>query len=316
MMKTFEELYSELQSENNVELNTAWEEAKKSSEKAKKIAFIVCLVFDIVALVIFWNNITSNLGVYAIAGLLSNLIIYFIISAVAQIGGKHAELREKYKSIVINKLINNFYSEVKYLPRSGMPEYTYGMLRYEHYDRYYSEDYFEGKMNDKYNIQLAEILTQSERESRNSQGEIETEIVTEFEGLFARIEMEKSIGSEIRIMQNGEALFSGKRLKMDYSEFEKHFDVMTANKVLGMQILTADVMEELVDFENKTKMRYDVCIKGNELYLRFHSGKMFEMGSVKKGPLEQEKLQRYFYMLNFTYNLANKLVMVINDLEV
>lgn len=35
-------------------------------------------------------------------------------------------------------------------------------------------------------------------------------------------------------------------------EFEKYFDVKAANKILAMQILTADINGELVEFENKT----------------------------------------------------------------
>ena len=76
-------------------------------------------------------------------------------------------------------------------------------------------------------------------------------------------------------------LFDRKRLEMDSSEFEKYFDVKASDKILGMQLLTSDVMEELIEFQNKTKMKYDVYIKDNELYLRFHSGKMFEIGKLK-----------------------------------
>ena len=116
-------------------------------------------------------------------------------------------------------------------------------------------------------------------------------------------------------MQNGE-LLSNKRLKMDSSEFEKYFDVQASNQIIGMQLLTADVMEELVDFENKTKMKFDIFIKGNELYLRFHSGEMFEPTNFKNGPLDKNSIQKYFYMLNFTYNLSNKLINIINDTQI
>mgnify|MGYP003294421537 CR=1 FL=1 len=32
--------------------------------------------------------------------------------------------------------------------------------------------------------------------------------------------------------------------------FEKYFNVYATNKIIGMQLLTADVMEELIDFIN------------------------------------------------------------------
>ena len=100
---------------------------------------------------------------------------------------------------------------------------------------------------------------------------------------------------------------------MDSSEFEKYFDVGASDKIVGMQILTADVMEELINFQNTTNIEYDICIKDNELYLRFHCGEMFETGKLKKGPIDEELIKKYFYILNFTYNLSNKLIEVIDE---
>ena len=43
---------------------------------------------------------------------------------------------------------------------------------------------------------------------------------------------------------------------------------------------------------------------------------MFEVGKLKKGALDKETIQKYFYMLNFTYNLSNKLINVVNDTQI
>ena len=113
-------------------------------------------------------------------------------------------------------------------------------------------------------------------------------------------------------MQNGKFLLDKNKLNMDSSEFEKYFDVKTTNKIIAMQLLTSDVMEELIKFEDKTKMKYDIYIKNDELYLRFHSGAMFEIENLKKEILDKELIEKYFYMLNFTYNLSNKLINIIH----
>ena len=142
MMKSFEEIYGELKSDNNSELYNAWEEAKKTSEKAKKIAFIVCLILDIIALVFYWPIIMINPLIYIFVGVIANFVIYFVLWGILQIGGKAGELRNRFKSEIINKLINNFYSNVHYMPNGGMSEYIYRTPRYEYYERYYSEDYY------------------------------------------------------------------------------------------------------------------------------------------------------------------------------
>ena len=61
---------------------------------------------------------------------------------------------------------------------------------------------------------------------------------------------------------------------------------------------------------------YDIYIKGNELYLRFHSGDMFEPTNLKNSPLDKKSIEKYFYMLNFTYNLSNGLINLVNETEI
>ncbi len=85
-------------------------------------------------------------------------------------------------------------------------------------------------------------------------------------------------------MQDGKFYLEKNKLNMDSSEFEKYFDVKASNSIIGMQILTSDVMEELVDFKN------DV--------------------------LDKSIIRKYFYMINFTYNLSTKLIEVINNIEI
>ena len=320
-MKTFDEIYEELQSADNNELNEAWKEAKKENEKANKIGITICLIIDIFIMIFCIENRISTRGYLltfapVIIGVLATNII--ALGTVKLIFSKsNRKYSSLYKNIVINKLMNNFYNNLEYFPEKEMPEYIYKGAKYnEHYDMYNSEDYMEAQINNKYSIQMAEVLTQDERTHRDSDGDTHTEIVTIFVGLFAKIIMHKSIKGELRIERNGALMFDRRRLEMDSSEFEKYFDVKTSDKILGMRLLTADIMEELIEFQNKTNMEYDVYIKNNELYLRFHSGPMFEVGKLKNGAIDKEAVRKYFYMLNFTYNLSTKLINLVNETEI
>jgi len=317
-MKTFDEIYEELQSGDNNELNNLWKEAKKEKDKANKISGTICLIIDIFAIIIFLCSGITKISIFAIMPQLVTILIInlFVVIIVNILFSKNTNnYNIKFKQIVINKLMNNFYDNLEYFPNKEMPEYIYDKLQYEYYNKYQSEDYLEAQINGKYSIQMAEILTQEEETYRDSEGRTRTRTTTKFHGLFAKVVMHKSIKGELKIMQDGTFLLS-KRLKMDSSEFEKYFDVQASNSIIGMQLLTADVMEELIDFENKTKMKFDIVIKENELYLRFHSGEMFEAGNLKNGALDKNAIQKYFYMLNFTYNLSNKLINVVNDTEI
>lgn len=320
-MKTFDEIYEELQNSDNTELNNLWKEVKKENDKMKKRALIICIIIDILLITMFGKNLISTgvsfLIIYMIIFvLIMNIVIFGVTMGISGLSKKNRKYKAEYKNKVINKIISNFYDNLEYFPDKPMPEYMYRQLKYEYYDRYRSDDYFEAQINNKYSIQMAEVLTQEEETYKDSDGDTHTRIITKFHGLFAKIQMDKSINTELRITQNGGIVFDKKKLNMDSSEFEKYFDVKALNPIIGMQLLTADVMQELVDFENNTKMKFDIYIKENEIYLRFHSGAMFEVGNLKNRAIDKNIIHKYFYMLNFTYNLSNKLINVINETEI
>ena len=312
-MKSFYEIYNELENENKNELNSSWEKADKERKKSKKISLIICLIIDIFFAINFLENGIGFTSTFLIMFVLvSNIIIFGFVSIL--FSKNYNKYAIEYKNIVINKLMSNFYNNLEYFPDKPMPEYIYKDANYnECYDIYRSEDYLEGQIDNTYSIQMGEVKTQEEEEYRDSDGDKHTRIVTKFHGLFSKISLQKTINSELRIMQNGQFFLNKKRLQMDSSEFEKCFDVKATDKIIGMQILTSDVMQELIDFQNNTNIKYDITIKNDELYLRFYSGEMFEVGKLKNGAMDKETVKKYFYMLNFTYNLSKKIINVIND---
>ena len=302
-MKTFDKLYKDLQNADNSELNNIWQEAKKENEKVKKIRLITCLVISIMMIILICTTSTNNsFSMFFILPkimlmVFANLFEYVIITIL--FSKQKNEYNKKYKELIIPKLMSNFYNNLEYFPQKGMPQYIYKEPKYEHYDLYDSEDYFEAQIDNKYSIQMAEVKTQKEETYEDSNGETKTRRVTIFHVLFAKIIMDKSIDSELRITRN-RGILSKNKLKMDSSKFEKHFDVEASNKIIGMQILTADIMEKLIEFREKTNMEFDVYIKYNEIYLRFHSGSKLEEEKLKKDAIDKEIIEKYFYMLNFT----------------
>ena len=320
-MKTFDEIYEELQSEDNGEFKEILKEGREETTKKNKIALVLCLIVDAIILKFAFSGMRAIFQVGAImflhpliTVLTADLMIYVILSAI--FSKTHKKYAKMYKEI-IKKLMNNFYGNLEYFPEKQMPNYIYEEPKYlGYYNRYSSDDYMEAILNDKYSIQMAEVKTVKVEKRRNSRGGSSTTTTIIFHGLFAKIIMDKSINGEVKILRNGSASFDKKQLRMDSSEFEKYFDVSASDKILGMRLLTADVMEELISFVNKTNMMYDVVLKDNILYLRFRCGSMFEPSNFKKGHLDKETLRKYFYMLNLTYNLSNKIIKRVEEVEI
>lgn len=314
-MKKFEDLYNEI-SVNN-ELKETWRQAREEAKRINRITISASILITATLLILI-----TKLERFSLITLMPLLFIIIFVNTVIYIISmffrkKQKRYKDVFKKVVIEKLIENFYNSLEYFPNKEMPERIYDEADYdEDYDEYYSDDYIEAKINNKYDIEMAEVITQHVETKEDSDGNSHTTTTTKFHGIFVKIVIDKSINSKLEIKQDGSNRFSKERLEMDSSEFEKYFDVSATNKIIGMQLLTADVMEELIDFENKTNMKYDVVINNNNIYLRFHCGPMFEPQSLKKGVVDEKNLQKNFYMLNFIYNLSDKIIKLIHETEI
>ena len=314
-MEDFEKIYNRLNNDEDSELHIAWKEANRERQIIKGILIPIFIFVDFLILLRIIKMKIFEM-VILVFPIYINVFFVAILIVLLSMSKKRRRLNELYKSVVIKVLINNFYNNVEYLPNQQMPEHIYKRLGYEYYDRYKSEDYIKAKIDNKYNFEMAEIVTEEETTYTNSKGETKTGTITKFDGLFSKLEIDKSINSQLKIVANGKIFLNKNRLKMDSSEFEEYFDVQASNNIIGMQILTADIMEELVDFERETKIKYDIYIKNNEIYLRFHTGPMFEVKIKNGDAVNKELTYKYFNILKFTYSINKKIIDVINNVQI
>ena len=320
MEKDFDSFYSKSINEN--ELNDIWENTKQEKKRRKLISVPLILTVDL--LLIFWfTNIFSNFGtryglfpyIFIILPIL--IIDVFILAIISLAFSKKSRLyNDVFKEKVMDKIFKNCLNDADYIPKKQMPQSIYREGKYDgYYNRYYSDDYVEGNIDDKYLIKMAEVTTEHEKTTTDSDGNRHTETTTIFSGLFAKINIGKSIKTELRIGTN-RTISKKKRLEMDSDEFEKYFDVSSTNDIVGMQILTHDIMDMLVDFRNKLKMPLDILIRDDIMYIRLHVGKMFEAKFNKNAVIDKQILQRYFDIVNFIYSLSKKMIKTIEETEI
>ena len=82
-----------------------------------------------------------------------------------------------------------------------------------------------------------------------------------------------------------------------------------------MEILTHDIMEELVNFYVKYKIKFEIVIKNNNIYIRFDTGSMFEPNILRKSN-DINTLWVYYSILNFVTNFSFKINKLLKDVEV
>ena len=315
MKKNFEELYENLVNNTSGDYSIAWEKAKKEKKLVTFLSIILAIIADIIIIFKLKSFFYTDIILFVIIFILMmDFVIYFLLFLIFSKHQKNFKLA--FKTNIIGKLLNNFYDKTIYMPQKQMPSAFYKKAKYrEYYNRYYSEDYMEGYITKKYPIKMAEVKTIHETTHTDSDGHTHTDRTTIFHGLFAKILTAKSINSTLLIRTNGN-IPSKTKLEMDSQEFEKLFDVSATNQIIGMQLLTHDIMELLISFRKNTGIKYDISIYNNVIYLRFHTAEVFELKSLKKGAFDKELLQKYYSILDFTYTLSTMLIDLINVTEI
>ena len=131
-------------------------------------------------------------------------------------------------------------------------------------------------LDGKNKLEFAEVLTTSlvEDEKGNK------DEVTSFYGIFESLDCNKSVSTSIAISTDKadkgaivKFLTMGPEAKVqvqtDSTEFEEYFDVFSFDPIETLRILTADVMQIMVDFRKQKDIKFEVTIKEKKIYIRF-----------------------------------------------
>lgn len=257
------------------------------------------------------------------------LIIIFIIVSIINSISKNKNMKTNnefeglsytmfFKEKIISPLIKSINEKTEYMPNQGIQSYDYKKAGFEgYYDRYASEDEIRILLpsditNEPKYITLSEVHT--ERESRDKDGH--TSYYTLFHGLMGYVDLGKKSNSYIKIKRNGSVMgWNKNKLNMDMSEFEKYFDVETDNKIETMQILTSDIMTNLIDFVITSNTRFEIHIIDNTMYIRFMTGSIFEP-NIFGNSMEKELIWKYYNTAKFCMNLSINMCNVINKTKI
>ena len=299
-------------------LNQAKEERTKGKKKAKRIIITVDSIIGL--MVILFVCMTNEYALISIPFVLAMMtIIDLIISSLCNNSENAIKYNELYKEKIVDGILKNFFYDVDYIPKREMPRGVYDKATGETYDIYYSDDYIEGLIDNKYKIKMAEVKTEKIKEEKDSKGNVEKRHYILFSGLFTKIDLNKSINGDL-IIAEGTIYRSyrnnSERLKMDSSEFEKIYNVFTNNKIVAMQILTPDIMEMILEFRNKYDKAFDVIIDKDTMYIRLHVGQIFETYINDNSRINDATTEEYFNLVKFVYMFTTSIIETINNTEI
>lgn len=295
-MKNFNDIYEVLYREYNDKL----EQIRKDVVKEQIITLIMALVITIILSKIFHSWIIIILA----------LVIVVFKSAFSR---KSRLYKTIFKGELIKKLVKENDENLDFEPERGIASIIYNKGEFERYDVFKSEDLITGKLEGKYKINMAEVYTEDKR--KDSDGD--THYVTLFHGLFAEIEIDKIVFGKLKLRKNELKLFGGnkERVELDSGEFERLYDVYSTDKIMAMQLLTSDIMQMFIDFKEKYKITPELTLKENKLYIRFHTGNMFEAILTKKA-LDYTTLLKYYDTIKFTLDITKEFIKNIKETEI
>jgi len=294
-MKNFNEIYAEVYKENAEELEYL---RKRVIKKVMIIIFIFLTIGGMLSYIV-------NIGMFL-------MLPIFIILLYLTVSKSKKQYDKMFKENIITRFVKQYDNELNFDHDRGIARITYLQAEFERFDIFESEDLISGTLEGIYPIKMGEVKTK--KESTDEDGHRTT--YTLFHGLFANVKLDKILNSSIKIRKNEISLFKGKeRLKMDSGEFERKFNVYTSDKIVAMQLLTADIMQMLLDFRKTNNIIPEITIKRNDFYIRFSTGEVFE-GSLLKRALDYDVLKKYYDIINFTLNLTQKFLKNISETEV
>lgn len=314
MTDEFNKIYDELYSANAPKL-----EEYRKSQIASFWKIVIPLIIVIALFIIFPPLMMLGFPI---------IIILIVISTITVISkGKKLKAENKYdglsysmffKEKIITPLIKSVNEKTEYFPTEGIDESEYRKAGFEsYYDRYDSEDKINILLSNNDNkesnyMTLSEVHTQ--RKSTDKDGH--TSYYTMFHGLMGYVDLGKVSESYINIKRNGSVMgWNKNKLNMDMSEFEKYFDVETDNKIEAMQILTSDIMAQLVDFVTTSKIQFEIHIINKTMYMRFMTGAMFEP-NIFGNSMQKELIWKYYSTAKFCMNLSINMCNIVNETKI
>lgn len=289
--KNFKEIYDVIYA--NVGKNM---ETKRKSALRKNIIAFLIVIFIWIAVII---NGLKYYGPLLCVGFLGTIIIISIV-----IRNNTKKYKQSYKEQIINEIVVQSNPKLKYDCYGGISSSEYAESHFDFgWDRYHTEDLIIGELEDGSKLKMAQVHTEEEHETVDSDGRVRRTYVTTFLGLYGIIKLKTATFADFTIMNNSKfAKFNKKRIEMESAEFEKYYDVFSGSKDSAirqnaMEILTPEAIEEFVNIRNMFKKSINVRVYRDKIFFRISVGDIFEPPTFKSS-VDLEMLRKYFLIID------------------
>jgi len=253
------------------------EKKKKAEKKIIYAGLIVLLGLGVMALI---YSQTNNENLFIIPGII--LFIGIIFIAVGASG--FAKVKKEFKETFLSNLFNELIPGIEYRPKDGLDkQVVYSGEFLKKADRYYCEDYLEGKIDD---IDfISSDVRMEERRVRHTKNGTQTYYVPYFVGRVFKFDFHKELAGSLQVLETGSphSRRRYKKVELESIDFNKKFRIYAEEEHTAFYILTPDIMEAIFALEKRHPGSISFSFLDQQLYLAINNNKnTFELKLFSK----------------------------------
>lgn len=220
-------------------------------------------------------------GVFFILGIILGIVTIIVLG----IGlSEYGKVKKGFKNDVLKDMFKTLIPDISYHPEKGLrPEEAYSSEFLKKADRYHSEDYISGKIDDVDFV--SSDLKLEERHVQHTKNGTRVYYVTYFLGRIFRFDFNKVFTGNLQVLETGSPYSRRKfnKVKLESIEFNKKFRIFAEEDLTAFYILTPDIMEAIFNLEKRHPGRISMSFLGDHLYVAINNNKdTFELQMFRK----------------------------------
>lgn len=210
--------------------------------------------------------------------LLAGVIVYF-----AWLGKLNKAFADSFKQRVVLAQLQAVFENVIFESDKSLEEAEIRHVSPIAFDNVHGDDLIEAERRGLH-FSRCDICLSVERQEADEDGGTTTHEETVFAGALVRVKSEKTYSQAVQVCPKSFQRKAGDNVEMESIVFEQRMNVYTQDQLAAREVLTPQMMEELLKLEETAGQSFSVTFSDSYLYffLRSPEGNSFEF-DLKKG---------------------------------
>lgn len=260
---------------------------KKATEKQTTTGWIIAGVGAVLTFILMSVSQASFVGAIGI-------IIVFVGIIMGGLGMvKFKKLSNSFKDQVLVGMFAQLMPGTVYSPRQGLSQMdVYNTEFLKRADRFHSEDFISGKIEDVEFISSDVVL--EEKHVEQTKDGTRVYYVPYFVGRVFRFTFNKEFDGYLQVLEAGSPTSNRpfKKVKLESIDFNKKFKTYSTDELSAFYVLTPDIIESIMHLEKNNPGRIGLSFTGDILNIAINNNKnTFELKMYK--PIDDSLVEEF-----------------------